>query len=430
VHVDLSSLERNEADWWSRWAEVKWFGGSAYALSSKRFDEPFFNRACLIGCSFSKTMFDSIESYMAERGLQLLTVNSQCRMLRAAALKRGYSPIDEMSVFVSAGPFSSRSGSVRVLEIRNSCLVDWAKVYLLSFYGDLSLLHAVAGVIRRLGRDRKVTLLIAEVDGTEAGVTALYRTERLMGVYCVGTLKEFRRKGVGSALLAKARELAEKEGRTVFLQTLLSDRAEKFYESNGFRKLYTKLIFSKPASKQSGVPVSTSRSPLLRISINRNARDGIHPFPEVFKGFERVEAVKRIFGERTHDVLSSLEVEVVDGMGYLHVDDEKKRIVVNSSYLREGQEEYIYLDVIHELVHIRQLHEGKELFDRRYRYVDRPTELEAYRLTLEEARRIGLDNNRIIDYLRVEWVSDSDFKRFLVNLGVSLPPSTKKRPED
>ena len=65
--------------------------------------------------------------------------------------------------------------------------------------------------------------------------------------------------------------------------------------------------------------------------------------------------------------------------GYLRVDDETGNIVVSGEYLRTGDERYLYLDVVHELVHVRQFIEGKELFDRRYSYVDRPTEIEAYR---------------------------------------------------
>jgi hypothetical protein len=55
--------------------------------------------------------------------------------------------------------------------------------------------------------------------------------------------------------------------------------------------------------------------------------------------------------------------------------------------------------------------EGKELFESRYSYVERPTEVEAYRYTVKEAKRIGLSDERIYQYLKTEWVSDSDLKR-------------------
>lgn len=157
----------------------------------------------------------------------------------------------------------------------------------------------------------------------------------------------------------------------------------------------------------------------LGVRIARDTAPGVVPFKRVFEGFEVLVPVRGTFGKKTREVLEDLKVEVVETRGYLHIDDERGLIVVNSKYLREGPEVFLYLDVVHELVHIRQLHEGKELFDRAFSYVDRPTEVEAYRATVAEARRIGLADKEIADYLRVEWVSEEDFKRFLDNMGVS-----------
>ena len=61
--------------------------------------------------------------------------------------------------------------------------------------------------------------------------------------------------------------------------------------------------------------------------------------------------------------------------------------------------------------YIRQLREGRELFDARYEYVERPTEVEAYRYTVKEARRLGLSDERILEYLKTEWMSTEDLKR-------------------
>lgn len=98
--------------------------------------------------------------------------------------------------------------------------------------------------------------------------------------------------------------------------------------------------------------------------------------------------------------------------------DKDGHIIVNSRYLNKGDRIDIYLDVIHELVHVKQFMEGKELFDSRYDYVERPTEIEAYRYAVEEARNLGLDDERICDYLKTEWMSHDDLKRLAKKLGV------------
>ncbi len=157
-------------------------------------------------------------------------------------------------------------------------------------------------------------------------------------------------------------------------------------------------------------------------SINRMAKTGSLSFVEVFLGFETVEAVRSIFSDRTEEILADLRVDVLPRSGYLRVDDETGNIVVSSEYLKTGDERYLYLDVIHELVHIKQFMQGKELFDRRYSYVDRPTEIEAYGAAVREAKRIGMKREEILDYLKVEWITDEEFERLLLSVGMQTEP--------
>ena len=142
-------------------------------------------------------------------------------------------------------------------------------------------------------------------------------------------------------------------------------------------------------------------------------------FKDYFKGFEKVEAVKRIFGDKTDEVLSSLKVEFI-WFGYMGVDNTDGHLMVNGRYLATGDKTDIYLDVVHELCHVKQWMEGRELFDFQYDYVDRPTEVEAYRYTVQEAKRLGLSNEKILLYLKTEWMSPEDLKRLVKNMDVNL----------
>jgi len=139
---------------------------------------------------------------------------------------------------------------------------------------------------------------------------------------------------------------------------------------------------------------------------------------EIFLGFEKLDAVKSIFGNEAEQVLSKIMLVVEPRKGYLHVDPGTGNIVISSPYLESGDERHIYLDVIHELMHVRQFMEGKELFDKRYSYVDRPTEIEAYSHAVKEAKRIGMTEKEIIDYLRVEWVTEEEFERLVRRMGI------------
>jgi hypothetical protein len=136
-----------------------------------------------------------------------------------------------------------------------------------------------------------------------------------------------------------------------------------------------------------------------------------YSFLDYFKGFENVEIVKEIFGEKTREVLSSLRVEFTWFGGYMGVNPFNGHLMVNPRYLNNGNKLDIYLDLIHELVHIRQLKEGVELFDANYSYVDRPTEIEAYRYAVKEAKKLGISDERICEYLMTEWMSEDDLRQ-------------------
>ncbi len=142
-------------------------------------------------------------------------------------------------------------------------------------------------------------------------------------------------------------------------------------------------------------------------------------FLDYFKGFEKVAAVRGIFGDKTEEVLRNLKVEFI-WFGYMGVDNTDGHLLVNERYLNGGDKTDIYLDVVHELCHVKQWMEGKELFDPRYDYVDRPTEVEAYRYTVKEAKRLKLTDEQILRYLKTEWMSEEDLKRLVKNMDVDL----------
>ncbi|MEM2147904.1 MAG: hypothetical protein QXJ94_04800 [Candidatus Bathyarchaeia archaeon] len=164
----------------------------------------------------------------------------------------------------------------------------------------------------------------------------------------------------------------------------------------------------------------------MKVKIPRNVKITTHPFTKFFKDFENVDAVKQIFGEKTKEVLSNLRVEFAGFRGYMGVSDIDGHMIISAYYLNNGDLTDIYLDIIHELVHVKQFMEGKELFDDRYSYVGRPTEIEAYRHAVEEARRLGFDDARICQYLKTEWMSERELKKLVKALNVEYVPPDKR----
>src|SRR5436309_2522086 len=158
--------------------------------------------------------------------------------------------------------------------------------------------------------------------------------------------------------------------------------------------------------------------------VNRKVTAGKFPILEVFPGLDRHLAFRKLFGDGLREkVLRDCRIHVVPEDMYMYIDDDVGNVVAGLGYLREGDEKILYLDVLHELTHIRQWHAGRELWDRRYNYVDRPTEIEAYRVAVDEARSLGMTDGEIADYLRVEWTSREEHEGLCKHLGVRSPES-------
>jgi hypothetical protein len=149
----------------------------------------------------------------------------------------------------------------------------------------------------------------------------------------------------------------------------------------------------------------------------------MHSFTDFFKGFEKLPAVRSIFGEDTEKVLLGLRVEFFSSkFGYMGVSDDDGHLIVSAYYLREGEPVSKYLDVIHELVHVKQFREGKPLFDDNFEYYNRPTELEAYKVAVDEARRLGMSDSELFEYLKVDWMEEDEVRKLAKNLSIKTTP--------
>ncbi len=158
-------------------------------------------------------------------------------------LAAGYRKVDEMTVLHSTRTITDGGAHHTVLP--SSDPREWTLAYLRSFYGDEKLARVVQPRVASLMKSKEVTLLEAHLGGKIAGVSALFRTRGIAGVYCVGTIPKFRRRGVATALLSRAREMADSEERALVLQTLTSDGATAFYRARGFARVHSKLVLEK-----------------------------------------------------------------------------------------------------------------------------------------------------------------------------------------
>ena len=177
---------------------------------------------------------------------------------------------------------------------------------------------------------------------------------------------------------------------------------------------------------------------------DRTAAPGRHRLLEVFRGLEATFP----FGKYPGDDAATLAVarrcyaHVEEGPGWMYVapvrtppevrsagyrmvESRDDAIVVARGHLTNSPSMDLYLDILHEFLHILQRRQGRELWPGRIAYVDRPTEVEAYAFSVVEARRLGIPDPYLREYLHTSWLGRSEYLRLLRHLGVTPPP---KRP--
>lgn len=184
------------------------------------------------------------------------------------------------------------------------------------------------------------------------------------------------------------------------------------------------------------------RYPAPKVFRPRRATDnGRHPLLEVFDGLAETVPFAKYPGDdaQIRRIAENCWAHITPGPGWMYVaprrtppevraagfrmvesaDDE---IVVARGHLTHSPSMDLYLDIIHEFLHILQRRQGRVLWlGAKVPYVDRPTEVEAYAFSVCEARRLGVPDAYLRQYLEVTWVRRSEYLRLLRHLGVTLP---------
>lgn len=156
------------------------------------------------------------------------------------------------------------------------------------------------------------------------------------------------------------------------------------------------------------------------IKINRNITPGNYLLAEIFDGLQEVDVLTKVFKtkEDLDDVFLKTKVIVEESDHYMYVKNDDASIVIGFRHLQNSDSKILYLDIVHELVHVMQQRQGLDLYNKSYAYVDRPTEIEAYEIAVMEAKNLGMNKEEILDYLLVEWITPEEHKRLASHVGL------------
>ncbi len=183
----------------------------------------------------------------------------------------------------------------------------------------------------------------------------------------------------------------------------------------------------------------TETQPPKGFRISRDLPVGRHPLLAAFPDLEKLPAALRLQPDAVAraKLFDETCVQVVDQDLWMYVapwdmppgarrqwspvlSPGSDCIVVGKSHLAESPPMVLYMDIFHELCHVIQRHGGANLWPPGLSYVQRWTEVEAYRFVVEEGRMLGVSDAFLREYLEVEWISEEEHRELLEKLEV--PP--------
>lgn len=254
LDLDIDTIDENESSFCSLWSRThQKIDCAELFLNPKLGDDYFFNRLNIKNsCRNISNILNSIKSihtnYHDSLYVHLICNNENCINFKFKIPKFGTMKIFGLDLNNKHSLESNNNIEIEIDVIDNkNHLYNWIDVFCRSF-DSIHIEDEVTNIISK--HYKKFTLLVAHhhyLDKVKqfAGCCLLYEKKESVGLYCLGTIQQFRRKGVARELIANAVRIAKNNGHNLLIvQTLTKEGYEEFYKKLGFRTIYKKTLYS------------------------------------------------------------------------------------------------------------------------------------------------------------------------------------------
>jgi len=246
------ALDRNELLFFSLWSRQKVSKRLTLLYNPNLSDDFLFNHARLTAPQETLGYKDLryVKKFYSRLGIKpSLILNSKPDSGQKHLLSgEGFEAIEQLITMSTPTYISSAlKPNLKITVCGEDDLAEWVKVFVEAF-STPSWLEELKRIAEEMVKHPSCTLYLARYKGTAVGVAARYSVEGVSGLYCLGTTPKLRNRGVGSALVAHVINEAHRSGdRIICLQTLANEHLTKFYARLGFRRRYSKTIYSSEA---------------------------------------------------------------------------------------------------------------------------------------------------------------------------------------
>lgn len=246
MDLDIDNIDENESSFCSLWSRThQKIDCVELFLNPKLGDDYFFNRLNIKNsCRNISDVLNSIRSsqidYHDTLYVHLISNNKNC-------VKFSIPKFGTMKILgLDLNKHALDSDHIEIDVVDKNHLYNWIDVFCRSF-DSIHIKDEVTNIISK--HFQKLTLLLAHYNLDQVkyfvGCCLLYEKKESIGLYSLGTIQHFRRKGVARELIASAVRIAKNNGHNLLIvQTLTKEGYEEFYKKLGFRTIYKKMLYS------------------------------------------------------------------------------------------------------------------------------------------------------------------------------------------
>jgi len=233
----ISKIEENEFGFTSIWSKITKLECGFFFVNPNIPNDIFFDKLTNITC-LSEKMIDKALVLFEKNNTQPFVYVLDNPELEELLCKKNFRFYDTLHVSKKSAFSEIKHHSVHHIAKKDSLL--WAEVFCKS-YDCLDWTEEVNSIVRNSISD--VEYLVDS--DYNASCVALYEKNSILGLYCLGTIPEYRKKGFAKSLINYAlNQVLHKNLDFLMLETYRRDNLLEFYSNLGFEQIYEKKVYT------------------------------------------------------------------------------------------------------------------------------------------------------------------------------------------
>ena len=233
----IPKIEENEFGFTNLWSNMTKLECGFFFANPNLPDDLFFDKLTNITC-ISEKMIDEALELFEKNNTQPFVYVLDNHELEELLLKKNFRLYDTQHVMKKLAPSEVKPSLVHHITKKDALL--WSEVFCIS-YDCIDWADEVNSIVQKSISD--VEYLVDS--DNNASCVALYEKNSILGLFCLGTMPEHRKKGLAMSLINYAlNQVRTKNLDFLMLETFQRDNLLEFYSNLGFEQIYEKKIYT------------------------------------------------------------------------------------------------------------------------------------------------------------------------------------------